>query len=249
MRIMNFSWIFFLFCVLSWAQPIRILVVTGGHSFNETAFFGMFRSMDGITFDTISQPYANQRWSSSLAKCYDAIVFYDMTSEIPEKSKAGFIEMCETGIPLLFLHHSLCSYQNWSEYKKIIGGKYFLEPPPGKTTASSYKHDITLEIFPVGPPHPIVAKTIGSKNAFLLTDEGYSDIEVLPDVTPFLMTSHPDCFPLIGWAHQYRNSPVLYIMPGHDEMSFTNPFYISLIRNSILWLAEQKKIQSNELQH
>ncbi len=75
----------------------------------------------------------------------------------------------------------------------------------------------------------------------MLTDEGYADIEVLPDVIPLLMTSHPDCFPLVDWTHRYRNSPVIYLMPGHDEKSFSHPMYLSLVRNSILWLSEQKK--------
>jgi hypothetical protein len=67
--------------------------------------------------------------------------------------------------------------QNWPEYKNITGGKYYLEPPPGRSKASRYRHDITLEIFPAGSPHPVVSRTLGSKRSFVLTDEGYADIE------------------------------------------------------------------------
>lgn len=150
--------------------------------------------------------------------------------------------MCNVGLPLLFLHHSLCSYQNWPEYKNIVGGKYYLEPAPEINKISSYKHDISLEIFPAGSTHPVVSRTLGEKRSFVLTDEGYADIEVMPNITPLLMTHHPDCFPLVGWTHKYKNSPVIYLMPGHDEKTFSHSMYLSLVRNSILWLSNQKKI-------
>ena len=241
MRSILITGVFSLFCLLSAGQSVRILVVTGGHSFNEPAFYNLFKSMDSIAFDTVSQPRAGGLWSAGLANIYDVIVFYDMTSEISGASMKRFLEMCDAGQPLLFLHHSLCSYQNWPEYRNIVGGKYFLEPAPGKNKASRYKHDISLEIFPAGSPHPVVSHTLGGKQSFVLTDEGYADIEVMPDVTPLLMTSHPDCFPLVGWTHRYKNSPVIYLMPGHDEKTYSHPMYLSLVRNSILWLSDQKK--------
>jgi len=241
MRSILLAAVLFLSCLLSPGQSVRILLVTGGHSFNERAFYNLFHSMDSIAFDTVTQPSAEDLWDAGMVNAYDVVVFYDMTSEISEPSKRGFLEMCDAGEPLLFLHHSLCSYQNWPEYKNITGGKYYLEPPPGRSKASRYRHDITLEIFPAGSPHPVVSHTLRGKRSFVLTDEGYADIEVLPDVTPLLMTSHPDCFPLVGWTHRYRNSPVIYLMPGHDEKTFSDPMYLTLVRNSILWLSEQKK--------
>ncbi len=149
-----------LFCLLSPGQSVRILLVTGGHSFNEPAFYNLFKNMDSIAFDTVSQPRAGSLWNAGLMNTYDVIVFYDMTSEISEASRKGFLEMCDAGQPLLFLHHSLCSYQNWPEYKNIVGGKYYLEPAPGKNKASRYKHDISLEICPAGSPHPVISSTL-----------------------------------------------------------------------------------------
>lgn len=82
MRSVLIASIFFMFILLSPGQSVRILIVTGGHSFNEPAFYNLFKSMDSIVFDTVSQPRASDLWSASLANAYDVIVFYDMTSDI-----------------------------------------------------------------------------------------------------------------------------------------------------------------------
>ncbi len=42
---------------------------------------------------------------------------------IPEKD--AFIDLTRECTGLVFLHHSLVSYQTWDTFKFIIGGKYF----------------------------------------------------------------------------------------------------------------------------
>ncbi len=56
----------FLSCLLSPGQSVRILLVTGGHSFNERAFYNLFHSMDSIAFDTVTQPSAEDLWDAGM---------------------------------------------------------------------------------------------------------------------------------------------------------------------------------------
>ena len=59
-------------------KEINILVVTGGHKFDQTSFFDIFSSFDNIRFDTASQPRANAMYDDPVMEQYDALVFYDM---------------------------------------------------------------------------------------------------------------------------------------------------------------------------
>ena len=74
---------------------------------------------------------------------------------------------------------------------------------------------------------------------FNIHDEGYSNITVLPGITPLLKTDHPDCTPLVGWTHKQDQSTIVYLMLGHDKHAYENPAYIQLLNQSIHWLAEQ----------
>src|SRR6266851_3245706 len=58
---------------------VRVLIITGGHDFDEAGFFEMFRQMKGISFSHAAYGKgAEEKLSRDGAKEFDAIVFYDM---------------------------------------------------------------------------------------------------------------------------------------------------------------------------
>ncbi|TVR75159.1 MAG: ThuA domain-containing protein [Marinilabiliales bacterium] len=215
-------------------EIMNILLVTGGHSFDQDSFFRMFFSLKGLCVDTLSQPRANSALLSDPVTRYDAIVFYDMWQEISPEEKEAYLALTEWGTGLVFLHHSLVSYQEWDEFTAIRGGKYYesgYDYPPEKL--SGYRHDIFMDVTVIDTSHPV---TEGLEN-FRIFDEGYSNIGVLPGVTPLLTTDHPDCHDIIAWAHTYNSSRVVYILPGHDRHAWENENYQALVANSIRWSA------------
>ena len=111
-------------CISLNAQSTKIMLVTGGHSYDTIPFFKMFDSMKGLEFEYISQPLANQKIAASDAEQYDLLVFYDISRKISDEEKKGYLNLLNKGKPMLFLHHSLLSYAMWPEFEKIIGGKY-----------------------------------------------------------------------------------------------------------------------------
>ncbi len=216
------------------AESLKILLVTGGHIFDEDRFFGMFFSFGDLRVDTLSQPLANRALLSDSVAKYDAIVFYDMWQEISPEEKEAYRALTERGTGLVFLHHSLVSYQEWDEFTAIRGGKYYEREygyPPEKL--SGYRHDIYMDVYVMDTSHPVTAG-IGD---FRIFDEGYSNIGVLPGVTPLLTTDHPDCHEIIAWAHTYNNSGVVYILPGHDRHAWENESYQTLVANAVRWSA------------
>ncbi|MBL7967600.1 MAG: ThuA domain-containing protein [Prolixibacteraceae bacterium] len=213
------------------AKKLNILVITGGHGFDEKSFFEMFDSFHDISYTKLIQPEANTQLGTIDPKTYDAIVFYDMPKSITEQGKTNYYKLLKLGKGLVFLHHSQCSYQDWEGYKTIVGGKYHEEKNTPQT--STYQHDVTFTVKISDPKHPV---TRGLKD-FEILDEVYGNTEVLPGVTTLLTTDHPQSSKIIGWTHQIEKSRIVYIQPGHDKNSYINPDYQKLIFQAIKFVS------------
>jgi type 1 glutamine amidotransferase len=225
--------LFILISISTPAKSTRILIVTGGHDFEREAFFKMFDAMDGITYQELEHTEANLQLGQIDPKTFDAVVFYDMPKSISEAEKESYHKLLKLGKGLLFLHHSLASYQDWDDFKTIVGGKYHEEKD--SPHSSTYQHDVT---FPVMIKDPTNAITKGVAD-FKVLDEVYGNTEVLPGVTVLLTTNHPLSSKIIGWTHQVENSRVVYIEPGHDNQSWTNPSYQRIVRQAIAFVSRE----------
>jgi len=224
-------------CVLTFvslsasAKKLNILVVTGGHGFDQKSFFEMFDLFQNISYTELKQPEANSQLGTIDPKSFDAVVFYDMPKTISEKEKESYHKLLKLGKGLVFLHHSQCSYQEWDDYKNIVGGKYHEEKNTAAT--STYQHDVTFTVKIADSKHPV---TRGIKD-FEILDEVYGNTEVLPGATPLLTTDHPQSSKIIGWTHQKENSRIVYIQPGHDKNGWFNPNYQKLVKQAITFVS------------
>ena len=212
----------------------RVLLVVGGHDFDTTEFFDTFHAMEGIHFDSISHPDALHLLSSEYINSYDVLLFYDFKKDLPKKDSSIFLNLTQKGIPMIFLHHAMCTFQAWDGYLDIVGGR-MVDPGYAKdpSEASGYKHDIDIQIEIVQPEHPIAQ---GIDN-FLIRDEGYSNITVAPDIELLLTCNHPDCSEYVGWVNSYANSTIVTLMLGHDKVAYGNESFQKILYNSINWLS------------
>ncbi len=218
--------------VSSASQPIKILIITGGHDFERPEFFDMFKSMDGIEFTSVEHPTANSIYATPSLADYDVLVYYDMNQDISDDQKAAFLQMVEHGKGLVFLHHSLASYQLWEKYLRIQGGRYHLEPED-ESKKSTYRHDVDMNVSVLDAEHPV---TRGISD-FTIHDEVYGNFEVLPQVHPLLGTDHPESGAIIGWANDLGASKSIYLQLGHDRHAYANPNFQTLVKQAILWTA------------
>lgn len=210
----------------------KILIVTGGHSFDRVPFFHMFDSFKNISYKELVHPGALGQLLTIELASFDAVVFYDMPKAITDVEKDAFYRLLKGGKGLLFLHHSICAYQDWSEFKNIAGGKYYEKKKDDQFGASSYQHDIDFQVMVEHPSHP-VTKGLGN---FELHDEVYGNLEVLSGVYPLLSTAHPKSNKLIGWTLTRDNSKIVYLQPGHDANSYNNHNYRKLLVQSIRYI-------------
>ncbi len=225
----------FILSGVSSQKPIQIMLITGGHAYDTIQFFEMFDAMEEIEYQHFNQPVANQEIVNGAADHFDVFVFYDMWQDITPAEKSAYIRLTKIGKPLLFLHHSLVSYQKWNEFEKIIGGKYIEKAPRiSDDECSTYEHDVWVYIRPVGV-HP---STRGFAN-FRFFDEVYGNTRVSDAVTPILTTTHPRSNETIGWENHYNSSKIVYIQPGHDSRTYEKEDYRKLLKQTIIYLAGQ----------
>ena len=211
------------------ASPVRALVVTGGHDY-DTSFYTLFEGYDDLVWD---HAISNERaFSRDIREEYDVLVLYDMTSELSDEGRRNLQAFVESGKGVVVLHHAILDYDDWPWwYQTVVGGRYVAEAGPG-LPASSYRHDETMTIRPVGD-HPV---TEGLEAAEII-DETYKDVWISPDVTPLLVTDNPTSDRTIAWVSPYEKSRVVYLQPGHGTPAHRNPAYRKLVHNAIIWTA------------
>lgn len=206
----------------------QIIIITGGHDFEREAFFTMFEEMPGIDFQEVMHPEANQIYDSILMEKTDVLLFYDMVQEINGPQKAAFLNLLEKGKGMVFLHHSLASYQEWEEFGSIIGGRYILADQDGST----YRHDVDVPVHVMSKGHPVTRGI----NDFVIRDEVYGNFRVVPAVAPLLSTTHPESGKIIAWANTFDNSRIVYIQLGHDHHAYENKDFRRLLKQAIDWV-------------
>jgi uncharacterized protein len=180
-------------------MALRVLVVTGGHSVDHPAFWGMFSALaaehDWVWAHAV-QPSAQAWLSPQTAGSWDVIVLHDIVGlhlrrgESPrpidpgEEVRAALIAMLEVGQPLVVTHHSLASWPSWDGWATAIGGRFNYAPGilRGDEWPSSGTYIDTYTARVVGG-HPVC----DGIDDFELTDELYCcpifDDEVIPLVT------------------------------------------------------------------
>ncbi len=215
---------------------LRLLILTGGHEFEREEFFTMFHRFKNVRIIESKHPEANTWFTSDRAELYDVLVFYDMMQVISPEQKDAFVKLLEKGKGAVFLHHSIASYQDWDEFEKILGGRYYLKPYEAngqQHPGSTYKHDVDLKVHIEDTDHPV---TKGMKD-FKIHDEVYNGFFVQPNMHPLLSTDHPKSGKIIGWSHQYGASRIVYLQLGHDHSAYQNKNFQGLVEQSVKWVA------------
>lgn len=208
--------------------PVNILVVIGGHDFDTVEFKKMWDELPGISWTMAIQPEANHKIATGEVDDYAVLVFYDMMDAITAAEKAGYLRLFQHKKPMIFLHHSLVSYQRWAEFRDLIGGRYHTLD---QQKPSNYHHDQWMNIKVVDSSHPV---TKGIPN-YIIYDETYGQVEILPTVRPLLTSDHPLSMPMVGWINTYAGHEVIYLQGGHGPEAFSNQHFRQLILQAILW--------------
>ena len=221
------------------AKPINILIVTGGHDFDEPNFYKMFDAMPNIRYDKAKLPKDMDLLAPGLEKKYDLVLTYDMNNfPVSNAQREQFAKLIEEGMPLLVLHHSVGGYDNWMPYSRMIGGKYVHKPTEidGKTyPASDYKHDIDIKVQIADKEHPITK----GLDDFVILDETYytHSADSGSGNNILIKTDHPNSMKSIAWTRTYKGAPIFNFVLGHGKSAYGDKNFQEVLRRGILWAA------------
>jgi uncharacterized protein len=225
-------------CSSPGAEKIRLLIMTGSHPFQTNQFFQLFKDNPGVTFQAYVHPDAQAKLRPEAAKDFDVLVLYDYWQKITDEAKADFVNFLKSGKGLLVLHHAVADYQQWPEYEKILGGRYYMQ----KTVVngvekprSRAREGMQFKVQIADPGHPV---TRGVKD-FVIHDETYYGYDMRPESHVLLTTGDTNNAPNLGWANTYETARVVYLQLGHDHLAYEDPNYRQLVAQAIRWVAKQ----------
>ena len=222
------------------AGLIKVVLLTGGHGFEQKPFYEIFDSFKGIEYTKVQLKDHSEIFEDIGDWDYDVIVLYNMTQNISPKRRENFKKLLSRGIGIVALHHNMGAFQAWPEYRKIAGGKYYLKPAEEngvKRPGSTYKHGLDMKIHIADTSHPI---TRGMSD-FVIHDEGYKLCGFEKDNHVLITTDHSVSDKTIGWVRQFDRSGICGIMLGHDHFAYENENFRRLISRAIKWTAGRLK--------
>ena len=82
MKIIFVAMILFFATIGMAGDNVKILIITGGHGFEQPQFYKMFDDLEGVSCDSLSHPKANDIYGSPEIDDYDVLVYYDMNQQI-----------------------------------------------------------------------------------------------------------------------------------------------------------------------
>jgi type 1 glutamine amidotransferase len=209
------------------AAPIRVLVVTGGHTY-PTSFYTVFEQA-GIAWDHAVS--SEEAYRADLRGRYDVLVLHDMPKTLGETGRQHLRAFAEAGKGIVVVHHAIVSYPDWDWYRDLIGARY-LEQPQGGLPASTYRHDEQMRIA-VASRHPVTA----GLSSFTVVDETYKGMWLAPTNTVLLTTDNPTGDPSVAWVSAYARSRVVTIQLGHGPESHRDASFRRLMLNAMTWSA------------
>ena len=142
-------------------EPVKVLVVTGGHD-HPVSFYSLF---DDSRFAVMVEPHPGA-FSDDIRQRAEVLVLYDMVPEMEDRKRENLKAFVEAGRGVVMLHHAIGDNNNWRWwYEEVIGGRYLFQAERG-TPASSFKHDERIRVKVV-KHHPVT----DGLNDFVIEDE------------------------------------------------------------------------------
>jgi len=219
-------------------KPIRAVIVTGGHGFDQKAFPKLFEGHPDIVCEFKPQKDDSELFEDVADWPYDVVVLYNMTQKISEKRRQNFLGLLDRGVGLVVLHHAIAVFLDWPEFEKIAGTRYYLKETvvDGVThPMGAWKDGVNFKIHVEDAEHPI---TKGLAD-FEVCDEGYRNQTYAPDNHLLLSTDNAASEKQIAWVRTYKNARVFCMVIGHGPQAFTSEPIRRAVARAIRWTAKR----------
>ncbi len=209
------------------ADPIRIMIVTGGHGY----YPSVYKLFEYPDFRPVVEPHPTGDRGDARKRC-DVLVLYDMVEDdvIGEAGKQNLRNFIEAGKGVVIFHHAVLNYSNWAWWHDEVIGMG--RKPAAERPQPGYTDNVDLTIEPVGK-HPI----LNGVGPFRMVDETYRGFWYSPNTTLLLKTNSPTTEGPLAWIGPNKKARVVAIMLGHTTKGHLNPDFQHFFRNAVLWAA------------
>lgn len=216
-------------------KKIKVVVLTGQHSYQNDFFTKVMDVQPDFDYKHVDLPGESEIFEDVSNWNYDVIVFYNSGQKISAKREQNLLSLLNKGVGVVVLHHAVCAYEDFPEFKQIVGSKFHGNPETidGHTYASNYKEPTTVPIVIDDKQSPLMK---GFKDT-TITDEVYTDMSYVATGSHILAHTTNQYIPgkQIIWTRRYSNANVFTITIGHTVPTITGPIMKKLVPDAIRW--------------
>ncbi len=214
----------------------KVVILVGGHGYDERGFEQLWKSFRDIEADVWKGPPYTVFDDVDKFR-YDVIVMFNLSSGISDTQRENFLRLLDGGVGLVVWHHALANCQDWPEFEKIAGGKFWMKPGErnGVQVAASGTGGGVVKMHIEDTNHPITK----GMNDFEVQDETYNRQTFTDGIHLLVSTDHPRSDKQIAWVQEYRKARVFGFQSGHDAKVWTNDSFRRLMARGIRWAAGQ----------
>jgi type 1 glutamine amidotransferase len=220
-------------------------VVSGEHPFNVPGFHNLFRSLPEIDAYPQHMDQFVADWGHVRTR-YDVVLFYSFHLDTPPANERGWWqggteaalqEPVETGQGIVVLHHAISAFPGWAFWSEMVGiphASRAAELQAADPSALSFGETLHLEI--ADPGHPITSEL----STFELYGETWGPLRLIPGPTCHILltTDHPKMATVaMAWTHEFGTARVFCLQPGHNNDSYADPIFRTVLSRGIQWAA------------
>lgn len=209
----------------------RILVVTGGHDYDATAFNALWTSF-GATYTIRALAVGHEVFDNIAGWNYDILVFYNHQNpgnSLTTRHKDNFQALLDQGVGMFVLHHSVAAYPHFPAFEAMAGGKY-RSAAYYSDNLSTYKIPVNINVQPAKAGHPLAQ---GTPASFTVNDEMYFKMTFAADNDVVFKTDYADADGPIAWSRKAGKSRVFTTILGNGSGIFSNANFRRMLKNGL----------------
>jgi type 1 glutamine amidotransferase len=202
-------------------RPLRVLFL--GHAsthHNSNQYFPILAERvkgEAIEFDYQTKPDCLS--TENLAK-FDAVMLYANHGRITSEQFDALLGFVESGHAFLPIHCASACFGNEPRFIDLVGGRF-----------KSHKSAVFQTTF-LTPSHPIFKDV----KPYETWDETYVHDRINTEGRTLLAERvESDAREPWTWVREQGKGRVFYTASGHDERTWSNPDFLQMLRNAIVW--------------
>jgi len=226
-------------------DKVTAAVVTGEHPFNVTGFHNMFRSLPKIDYYP-QQLHHYVVDMAALGPQYDVVLFFNFHQDIPPADERhwwwfgqtvdALEEIGKTKQGIVILHHGIYAFPQWAFWSELVGIPHAERTYSFSEVLKTISLGEKLHIEVADPDHPI---TRGLSDWDMYGETwGFGGTKLGPDCHTLLVTHHPKMrLEAMAWTRQFKRARVFCLQPGHNNDSYADPNFRTMLSRGIQWAA------------